>query len=72
MKLEIEKIRTLTKREKTKLENYCLKHDSLRNIGIIICLYTGLRVGEICALKWKNIDLEKKRNSSKNNFAKKL
>ena len=59
-KLEIEKIRTLTKREKTKLENYCLKHDSLRNIGIIICLYTGLRVGEICALKWKNIDLEKR------------
>lgn len=59
-KLEIEKIKTLSKKEKTKLENYCLKHDTLRNIGIVVCLYTGMRIGEICALKWKNKDLEKK------------
>lgn len=59
-KLEIEKIKTLSKREKTRLENYCLKHNTLRNIGIIVCLYTGMRIGEICAIKWKNIDLEKK------------
>ena len=25
--------------------------------GILLCLYTGLRIGEICALKWKDIDL---------------
>ncbi|MCF7628713.1 MAG: hypothetical protein ACLTL4_02225 [Hominisplanchenecus sp.] len=24
-------------------------------MGILICLYTGLRIGEICALRWKNI-----------------
>ena len=59
-KLEIEKIKTLSKKEKTKLENYCLKHDTLRNIGIVVCLYTGMRIGEICALKWKNLDLEKR------------
>lgn len=59
-KLEIEKIKTLSKREKTRLENYCLKHDTLRNVGIVVCLYTGMRIGEICAIKWKNIDLEKK------------
>ena len=59
-RLEIEKIKTLSKREKTRLENYCLKHDTLRNIGIVVCLYTGMRSGEICAIKWKNIDLEKK------------
>ena len=58
-KLKVEKIRTLTKREKTRLENYCLKNNTLRNIGVVICLYTGLRVGEICAIKWKDIDLEK-------------
>ena len=59
-KLEVEKIRTLTKREKTRLENYCLKNDTLRNIGVVVCLYTGLRIGEICAMKWKDIDLEKR------------
>jgi len=32
---------------------------SLRSIGIYICLNTGIRLGEICALKWKNINLEK-------------
>ena len=30
----------------------------LRKLGILICLYTGLRIGEICALKWKNINLD--------------
>jgi integrase len=28
--------------------------------GIILCLYTGLRIGELCALRWKEIDLSNK------------
>ena len=27
-------------------------------LGIVLCLYTGLRIGEICALTWGNIDTE--------------
>lgn len=50
----------LSNREIKKLESYCLKENSLKSIGIIICLNTGMRIGEICALKWENIDLEKR------------
>lgn len=28
------------------------------DIGILICLYTGLRIGELCALKWSDINFE--------------
>ena len=53
-----EEIQILDENEKNILENYCLKSNSLREMGIAICLNTGMRIGEICALKWENIDLE--------------
>lgn len=28
------------------------------NLGILICLYTGIRIGEVCALKWKDISFD--------------
>ncbi len=31
-----------------------------RNLGIIICLFTGLRVGEVCALRWEDISFSEK------------
>ena len=30
------------------------------NIGILVCLFTGLRVGEICALRWEDISISDK------------
>lgn len=59
-KVEQEPLTILSKQEQERLQNYCLKENSLKSIGIIICLNTGLRIGEICALKWINIDLEKR------------
>lgn len=55
-KLENKKLKILTKRERNKIEKYCIKENSLKCIGILICLNTGIRIGELCALKWKNID----------------
>lgn len=39
-----------------KLTAYLYSHFSFRNLGILICLNTGLRIGEICALKWNDIN----------------
>lgn len=53
-------IKVLSNKEKLKLEKYCLDRKDLKLLGIVLCLNTGLRVGEICALKWEDIDLEEK------------
>lgn len=59
-KVEIENLKVLSKKERNKLEKYCLKSNDLKCIGIVICLNTGLRIGEICALKWEDIDFNEK------------
>lgn len=43
--------------EKQRLINYCYNDNSLKSIGILMSLYTGMRIGELCALKWENINL---------------
>lgn len=53
-------IEVLTEREKNRITKYLLDTKNIRELGILISLYTGLRIGEVCALKWKNIDFEKK------------
>lgn len=47
-------------KEKNKIERKCINSDSIKEVGILISLYTGLRIGEICALKWEDINFEDK------------
>ena len=44
--------------EQNRLEEYLLEKNTKKSIGIMISLYMGLRIGEICALRWENINLE--------------
>ena len=53
-------IQALTKEEQNILEFHAkLKLDTI-SLAVLICLYTGLRVGEVCALRWEDIDLNNK------------
>ena len=59
-KLNMENITVFSKLEKNRIEGQCVKSNDLKELGILICMNTGLRIGEICALRWKDINLEKR------------
>jgi integrase len=50
------RVPVLSKAEQERLERAAI--GSGRDAGVILALYTGLRVGELSALKWEDIDLE--------------
>ena len=53
-------LQVFNEKEIKKLEKICIKSEDIRDIGILTAIYTGMRIGEICALKWEHIDLNKK------------
>lgn len=48
-----------TKEEQQKIENYILKQKNPYLFGILLALYSGLRIGELLALTWEDIDLQR-------------
>ena len=55
IKQNAKSMRVLNKTEQTQLCEYILEKPEPCNIGILVCLFTGLRIGEICALRWEDI-----------------
>ena len=54
-------VEVFSRTEQKKLEAAVLENTDGRTFGITLCLYTGLRIGELCALKWSDIDWERQR-----------
>ena len=50
----------LTMQEQKKLEQAIYSSKNENSIGILLCLYTGIRIGELCGLKWEDVDLDSK------------
>lgn len=51
-------MRVLTLREQALLEKHLNCGMDACKLGVFVCLYTGLRLGEVCALKWSDISIE--------------
>ena len=47
----------LTKQDQKKIMDYLRDNFTFRNLGIFICLSTGMRIGEICGLRWCDVDV---------------
>lgn len=58
-KAEPKQMNVLREKEQKELETVLRSNLNQREaLGIYLCLYTGLRVGELCGLRWEDIDLE--------------
>lgn len=49
-------MRVFTRSEQEKLVTAITNADEPYSFGVLLCLTTGIRIGELCALKWENID----------------
>lgn len=50
-------MRVLTKEEQKRLVKYLLADMDDCKFGVLLALMTGLRIGEICALRWCDISI---------------
>lgn len=51
-------LRILSINEQQRLNRHLCSNPTPCHLGILLCLYTGLRIGEICALKWGDICID--------------
>lgn len=51
-------VEIINRTEQALLIRYLYQEINLSKAGIILCISTGLRLGEICSLKWNDIDFE--------------
>lgn len=49
----------LNLKEQKQLQNELMRDQTPSNVGILLASATGIRIGELCALTWSDIDFEK-------------
>ena len=52
------RVECFTQEEQIKIEKYISGSKKTKLTGILLCLYTGLRIGELIALAWSDIDFK--------------
>ena len=56
-KVPKKEMRVLTREEQTNFVEYLIKDMDECKFGVLLSLLTGMRIGEVCALRWENISL---------------
>lgn len=51
-------IEVLSRTNQKKVMQYIQSHFTFRNLGVYLCLSTGMRIGEVCALTWEDINTD--------------
>lgn len=51
-------LQILSKSEQYDFESFLSHELDCTRLGVLVCLHTGLRLGEVCALTWNDIDLD--------------
>lgn len=49
-------VSVLTELEQKRVEKEALKEDTPFSLGVLVSLYSGMRIGEVCGLQWKDFD----------------
>ena len=55
---ERQEVEVLSRNNQKHIMEYVQSHFTFMNFGIYICLCAGLRIGEVCALVWDDIDVD--------------
>ncbi len=58
-KAKEQRIQSFSLKEQRLIEESIIKSKNPKLFGIVLCLYTGLRIGELLALEWNDIDFHK-------------
>ena len=51
-------VRVFSTEEQSRLEKYVYRNKDSYSLAVLLALYSGIRIGELCALKWKDIDFD--------------
>lgn len=59
-KAERKQVERINEKEQKMLVSYLKANVSLTSFGIMLSLFMGLRIGELCGLKWEDVDFQHK------------
>ena len=57
-RVSAKEIEVFSNEEIVLLTQYLTADCDISKMGILLCLYTGIRLGEVCALKWSDFDFQ--------------